>query len=103
MLIEKIDNLLGELKVAEYKYYRAKEDYYQKKKALFINMDWAKINEEREIDGLDKLTSEKKCEYFIDGILTIEHEEYKSCELHYLALERELGFQINKFMRVGEV
>lgn len=103
MLTEKIENLLGEVKVAEYKYYRAKEDYYQKKKDLFINSDWAKINEEREVDGLDKLSSEKKREYYIDSQLVSEHEEYKSCELNFLALKRELGFQIEKFIQLGDV
>lgn len=95
----KINKLLDEIAKAEYKYYKSREEYYNKKKTLFINMDWNKINEQREIEGLDKLTSEKKREYYIDTQLQNEHEYYKSCELHYLALKREFEFQMEQYIK----
>lgn len=98
-MVEEINVLLGEISLAEYKFYKAKEDYYHKKKMMFINTDWGKLNEERELEGLDKLSSEKKREYYIDTQLQNEHEYYKSCELHYLTLKRYLGLKMEQYIK----
>ena len=94
-----INKLFDEIAKAEYKYYKSREDYYNKKKILFINSNWEQINNERQEQGLDKLTSEKKREYYVDTQLQNEHEYYKSCELHYLALKRDFEFRMEQFIK----
>ena len=98
-MINEIEKIRTQLDDVETAYYGAREEYYTMKKDMFINTNWSKINEEREVDGLDKLTSEKKREYYIDIQLQKKHEKYKLLELEYNALKRLYEFKMEQYIK----
>ena len=79
---------LAELTTAESRYLLIKQKYTDLKNEKMINTNWNKINEQRELAGLDKLTSDTKKKAYVDTLLSDFKFEVINQELIYEYMKR---------------
>ena len=79
---------LAELTIAESRYLLIKQKYTDLKNEKMINTNWNKINEQRELAGLDKLTSDTKKKAYVDTLLNDFKFEVVNQEIIYEYMKR---------------